>query len=359
MDQLVLATRETSASAKAGPPPIQLVNEYLTRLKGRTQLLERAGDQSVPLRQRMKLHRMMADELDELFVVGAGHLKYAMDDVGEAEADGPSFTTLLGEIDARAGLAASYLHESWRDRLQPELAERCGVAVVRRDQLTNEQRVHLKQRFLQDAWPLLTPWVVDQAHPFPRLRNRGLNLALSLERRDERLGHRAAFAVLAIPPGLRRFVEVSTASAKGSIFILLEDFIAMHVHLLFPALHIKECSLFRVTWAGLQSIAVEGRAKASSPKRRAPTLRRRERGRPVRLELTGQASSENEALLLRSLGLGPGDVYRVDGPFDIAGLCGICGQRPTCVRCDAAAVTAEAWVLTDTLACTGAEQAGR
>ena len=48
MAHLVLATRETNA-AKAGHPPIQLVNEYLTRLKSRKQILERAGIPSVPL----------------------------------------------------------------------------------------------------------------------------------------------------------------------------------------------------------------------------------------------------------------------------------------------------------------------
>jgi polyphosphate kinase len=340
MAHLALATRETNASAEAGPSPIQFANEYLTRLKSRNQLLERVGDPSVPLHQRIKLYRMMADELDDLFMVGAGHLKSAMDVGHDADADGPLCSTLLGEIRAHAGTAASHLHESWRDRLQPELADRCGVSLVRRDQLTDEQRAHLKQRFLQDAWPLLTPLVVDQAHLFPRLRNRGLSLALLLERRGERVGHRAAFAVLAIPTGLGRFVEVTPTSAEGSIFILLEDLIAMHVHLLFPGLQVKECSLFRVTWAGSKSVTVEGEVKVV-PKRRAPTYGRRERGRPVRLELTRQASSENEALLRHSLGLGSEDVYRVDGPFDVAGLCGICGHRPMCVRCAAAQVTAE------------------
>src|SRR5439155_4094952 len=43
-------------------------------------------------------------------------------------------------------------------------------------------------------------------------------------------------------------------------------------------------------------------------------------GRAVRLEVDPSMSAEGRDLLMREVGLGPSDVYTVDGPLDLGGL---------------------------------------
>ena len=52
-----------------------------------------------------------------------------------------------------------------------------GQAAVARDEQT---RAQLSARFPERIFPVLTPFVVDPAHPFPFLSNLSLNLAVEL-----------------------------------------------------------------------------------------------------------------------------------------------------------------------------------
>ena len=88
---------------------------------------------------------------------------------------------------------------------------------------------------------MLTPLVVDPAHPFPYISGLSLNLAVMVA--DPETGGDASFARVKVPPLLPRFLD---ASAQHR-FVPLEDVIAAHLDELFAGMDVLEHHAFRVT----------------------------------------------------------------------------------------------------------------
>ena len=55
--------------------------------------------------------------------------------------------------------------------------------MLRWEELTEEGRNHANSFYQREVDPLLTPMTIDPAHPFPRVLNKALCLALLLRRK--------------------------------------------------------------------------------------------------------------------------------------------------------------------------------
>src|SRR5205807_9235813 len=94
--------------------------------------------------------------------------------------------------------------------------------------------------------------------------------------------------------------------------------IAAHLHLLFPGMDVESVNAFRVTPNA--DLSVEEDEADDLLVAIEMELRRRRFGRAVRLEVDVATTPEVSELLLRELDLGPEDLYKVEGPLDLAGL---------------------------------------
>jgi polyphosphate kinase len=102
-------------------------------------------------------------------------------------------------------VAAQY--RCWNDQLLPELASTAS-ACCNGMSLSEEQRAMARAYFQREVDPLLTPITIDPAHPFPRVLNRALCLAMLLRAKRRSSGpavlgvlDRAARAAPLRPPG--------------------------------------------------------------------------------------------------------------------------------------------------------------
>jgi polyphosphate kinase len=189
--------------------------------------------------------------------------------------------------------------------------------VVAPADLSSEQREAARRHFVRSVFPALTPLALDPGHPFPRLRMRALNLAVSLQRREGRQRRRSGpplLAVILVPAALPRVVRLPSAS--GDVCALLEEIIAACAGELFPGHAVGEIAVFRVTRGGSPG-GQDGDAEQPPP----AMARGRRRGErcALRLEIASSASRELEAALAGALELEPRDVHRVHGfPIDEA-----------------------------------------
>ena len=89
-------------------------------------------------------------------------------------------------IDGCTGGVRDRLHQfnndqasCWNDRLVPEL-KRAGISVLAWKQLRKPDREFVIKFFQEQVDPLLTPVTLDPSHPFPRVLNKALCLAVLL-----------------------------------------------------------------------------------------------------------------------------------------------------------------------------------
>jgi polyphosphate kinase len=191
--------------------------------------------------------------------------------------------------------------------------EREGIVVRGLKDLTEADRRHLRDVFLREVFPVLTPLAIDPGHPFPHLLNKSLNLAVLLQRPREA---EKLFAVVQVPAVLPRFVALP--AERGHVFTPLETVIRMHLPDLFPGMELEHATVFRVTRNSEYEIdddEVEDLLKAIEEE-----VRKRRRGDAVRLEIEADAPPEVEQFLTGALDLDPSDVYPIPGLLDLTGL---------------------------------------
>jgi polyphosphate kinase len=357
-------SRRPTAAIRPAPPDLASARLFLNRelswLEFNGRVLEEARDPTVPIVERLKFLSIVASNLDEFFMVRVAGLKQQLSgNVAETPPDGLTAAEQLAAISQRTHAMVAEQYRIWRDEVAPGLASLAGVRLLRPGVLNAEQRALIIATFSREVWPVLTPLAVDSGHPFPTLRNRSLNLAISLQREKGKvLPRRNIIAVVQVPAVLPRLFELppgvdgpaSAAGERGNgaepapgvgggsnvvglptaaapsrfSFILLEDIIAMHAGDLFPGFRVVGCNAFRVTRNF--DLSIDEDEADDLLKTIQKELRRRERGSAVRLEIAHETPAEVVHFLRTALRLEPDDIYLVDGPLHLADLAPIAAR---------------------------------
>ena len=169
-------------------------------------------------------------------------------------------------------------YNCWNDQLRPEMAER-GIRVLTVDQLDADVRAYVDNYCERELDPLLTPVTVDPAHPFPRVINKALCVALLLRRR--RRSSLTYTGVVTVPRALPRLVRLPS---EGTIdFVFLADLVMYHAARMYHGYDIVSAAAFRVTRnSNLYLQEEESRNLLESVR---AELHNRRKGDAVRLEI--------------------------------------------------------------------------
>jgi polyphosphate kinase len=293
------------------PSPARYLNRELSWLDFNERVLTLAEDAALPLLERAKFLAIFSNNLDEFYQVRVAGLKdQAAAGLAQSGPDGMSPVEQLKAVRDRVVDHVRRQTSAFVDDVAPALAT-CGIRLSDWQSLDDGDRAYLVDVFERRIFPVLTPLAVDPGHPFPHISDLSLNLALIVQDPDT---NDRRFARVKVPPLLPRFVVLP----DGERFVPLEQLIAAHLPRLFPGMDIECHFSFRVTRNAdltldedeaddlLAAVEIE--------------LRRRRRGRAVRLEIDAGMSDEVLELLLRELDLDGHDVYRIAGPLDLGGL---------------------------------------
>ena len=289
----------------------RFLNRELSWLDFNERVLALAEDESQPLLERAKFLAIYSTNLDEFFQVRVAGLKdqLAAGLPGTAR-DGMSPLDQLRTIRQRVNEQLQRLSSVFLAKVAPALAD-AGIRLSDWESLDDDDRAYLVEVFERRIFPVLTPLAVDPGHPFPHISDLSLNLAVIVL--DTVTGERR-FARVKVPQLLDRFVVMP----DGERFVPLEQVIAAHLDRLFPGM-VTECHFpFRVTRNADLTLDEEEADDLLAAVE--IELRRRRRGRAVRLEIDTNMTDEVRDLLMRELQLSPSDVFVVEGPIDLGGL---------------------------------------
>jgi polyphosphate kinase len=294
--------------------PDTYMNRELSWLDFNNRVFSLTGREDFPLLEKTKFLAIWSSNLDEFFQVRVAGLKEQVaHGLRSATPDGLTPGQQLAAI--RADVDAQYQEVSKRflSEVAPALAKE-GIVLSDYSTIDDDDREFLDRQFAELVFPVVTPLAVDPAHPFPYISNLSLNLAIFVRNPETTL---TRFARVKIPPILPRFVVLP----DGERFIPLEQVIAAHLDALFPGMEVLGHHVFRVTRnADFEVEEDEGGDLLMSIE---SELTQRRFGRVVRLEVHPDMPDDVLDLLMREMGATEDDVYRVDGPLDLAGLWGV------------------------------------
>lgn len=292
--------------------PSLYFNRELSWLKFNERVLEEAADLSHPLLERLKFLSIFASNLDEFFMIRVAGLKEQLAaGIHELPEDGLTPAQTLEQISIQVHDAVQRHSQLLNDDVMPALRKK-GIRIRHYTSLTMEQRDELRVHFKEKVFPVLTPLAVDPSHPFPQLRNLGLNLLVEL--RDPNNKKERKIAVLPLPALVGRFIRIP-GSTKADC-ILLEDLISQHLDLLFPNMNIVSANCFRITRnADMDLSEAEADDLLKLIERE---LRKRRLGTLIRMEVSDKMPPENRKFLQDITGLKERTIYDISGPLDVA-----------------------------------------
>jgi polyphosphate kinase len=294
--------------------PARFSNRELSWLAFNQRVLEEAENERHPLLERLRFVAISANNLDEFYSVRvAGLVGQDRAGVVTQSPDGLTPAQQLAAIHDRASSLIAGQQRSWQ-ALRARLRE-AHLNVVDRPDLTDADREWLEEWFMDRVFPVLTPLAVDPAHPFPFISNLALCLVFKLVREEDGGTMRA---LLPLPPQVQRFIRLPSRRGAGAMrFVLLEDVILLFLDRLFPGFIMAESGLFRL----IRDTDVEFEEEAEDLVRSYESaLKRRRRGRAIRLSVTANTPSDILDFVAEELDAPRSEVFVVDGLLALSDL---------------------------------------
>ena len=277
-------------------------------------VLEEAEDPTNPLLERVKFLAITASNLDEYVEIRqAGLMQRIEDGYREPGYDGlrpdESLDALTREI--HSFVTAQYA--CWDKRLLPEMRNQ-GIRLLDWNELDEDTQAYAQNYFQREVDPLLTPISIDPAHPFPRVLNKALCLALLL-RAKRRSSSPLVLGVVTVPRALPRFVRLPAKDGNFD-YLLLQDLIAQNLGGMYRGYEVQAYTAFRVTRnSNLYFEEEEARSLLESIR---VELHNRRKGDAVRLEIEAGAHAEIVERLRTNFELEEDQVFRGEGPVNLS-----------------------------------------
>jgi polyphosphate kinase len=282
------------------------------RFNGR--VLEEAQDKTNPLLERVKFLAITASNLDEFVEIRiAGTLQRIEDGYTEPGFDGltPQQTLDFVVRDMHDFVRDQY--RCWTEDLRPALYKN-GVRVLEWDKVDQTAREQALLFYQREVDPLLTPITIDPAHPFPRVLNKALCLALLLRRKRKGTAG-PVLGVVTVPRALPRLVPLSSGRDTHD-FVFLHDLIEHNAAGMYRGYEILSKAAFRVTRnSNLYFQEEESRSLLDSVR---SELHNRRKGDVVRLEIEEGADVEIVDRLTMNFELDDTQIFRTNGPVNLS-----------------------------------------
>jgi len=291
-------------------------NSYIDRdlswLDFNTRVLELAENQDLPLLERVKFLAIYSSNLDEFFMVRVASLKRKIEyGSNERLISGMTPRELLSVIHQKVRELQERVLFLLEKDLKPTLAAQ-GIKRVRWDSLSESEKAPLTELFIKEIFPVLTPLGSDPTHPFPHIS--GLSLNLGIIGRTAENGEEQ-FVRVKVPSNVSRMVRINEIDNS---YILIEDLIAEHLHILLPGAKIEEIYFFRVTRN--QDLEFDEDDAEDLLETLEEELSRRKFGSAVRLEVESGVATRLLDKLVEELEISTSEVFTQNPPLDLTFL---------------------------------------
>ena len=296
--------------------PSLYINRELSYLYFIERVLAQARDERHPLLERMRFLAISATILDEFFMIRVSGLQQQVAaDLPNPVPDAMTPEEQLARIHDRTGEFLARQREVLEKTLLPALREE-RINLIPYARLRKKEKQELRELFIREILPVLTPLAIDPSHPFPHISNLSLNLLVVIADNS-----RKVMARLKVPTTIGRFLRLSDVGAgqngqrPETRLVRVEEVIAANLDELFPGKEIAASYVFQVTRNA--DFVIEEDEAADLLQAIEDELESRWFGQSIRLVVTEGMPEELREWLAANLEIEPGAVYAVPEPIGL------------------------------------------
>ena len=303
------------------------VNRELSWIEFNYRVLSEARDKSIPLFDRLKFLSITASNLDEFYMVRVAslkdmvHAKYAKKDIA-----GLTAKEQLEKISEKTHQLVDVQYSTYNRSLVPALKQNGLRIVMEHEDLTRDEAAFADEYFHKNVYPVLTPMAFDSSRPFPLIRNKTLNIAALLKKKNEKEAE-LEFAMVQVPSVIPRIVELPEEKDENGetqrVVILLEEIIERNMQSLFLNYDIVASHPFRIMRNADFSLDEEEAVDLLEEIQKQ--LKKRQWGEAIRLEVESGMDKRLLKIIKKELNIEPENIYEIDGPLDLTVLMKIYG----------------------------------
>ncbi len=292
------------------------INRELSWLEFNARVLDEAADKGTPLLEKLKFLAIFSSNLDEFVMVRLAGIRQQVSGKSVAGYDPKA---LLTQLRTRIRTLVKRQYNYFSKNAKPALTKH-GIELVSYQDLNRNQQLRMRKYFDREIYPVLTPIGVDPSHPFPRLRNLGLQILVRLMKKDDT---HEAFAIIEVPDIIPRFIRVDNRAGRN-LFITAEDLISANLETLITGCTIRESGCFRITRD--MDFFFDEDSVADLLSELQIELQKTAKRKVIRMEIASKMTIKSRRWLQKNLDVEPENIYTFPEILDLKGLFNLIGQ---------------------------------
>ncbi|VAW10417.1 Polyphosphate kinase [hydrothermal vent metagenome] len=287
---------------------IKTTNQYINReiswLRFNERVLQESGDKNVPLIERLRFLGIFSNNLDEFFKVRYATVKRIViaGKTGKSVLGGEKAKDLLKQITETVIKQQTESLVILKD-IEAEL-ENENIFIINETELGEGQKEFVKNYFLQKVSPQLVIIILNELTKFPTLKDTAAYLAVKMlilggqeaDKKEKR------YALIEVPKGIDRFIELPKEGDKSYI-IILDDLIRYCLRNIFSMFEYESISAYMIKITRDAELDIDNDLSKSFIDKISSSVEHRKVGDPVRFVYDKNIGADTLGFLKDKMGI--------------------------------------------------------
>ena len=261
-------------------------------------VLQEAGDETVPLKERIRFLGIFSSNVDEFYRVRVATLRRMIQLGSKANMHLESSPeTILEEISFKVTNQQNQFARTWK--IITEELKTQHIFILNEQQLNKEQQEFVLSYFSNYVRSNIVPLMIENLSEFPILNDKSIYLACKLSKADGSVHQR--FALVSVPR-LPRFI-ILPPKENANYLILLEDIIRFCLPQIFSFFGYDTFSSNIIKVTRDAEIDIDNDISTSLIQKIERGLKNRKKGKPVRFVYDKEIDKELLNYLIKRMGL--------------------------------------------------------
>ncbi|MBT8185189.1 MAG: polyphosphate kinase 1 [Eudoraea sp.] len=285
----------------------EYINREISWLSFNARVLQESADPDVPLIERLRFLGIFSNNLDEFFKVRYATVKRIVEagKQGKSVLGGEKAKDLLEEI-TKIVIEQQEESQILLQNIEKELKQQ-NIFLIDETEVSEAQEEFLKSYFIQNVSPVLMTIILNDLAKFPLLKDTAAYLAVKMTLVDEEIVRgkkekEVRYALIEIPKGIDRFIELPKEGNKNYI-IILDDLIRYSLRSIFNMFSYESISAHMIKITRDAELDIDNDLSKSFIEKISSSVEHRKIGDPVRFVYDQSISADTLVFLKEKMNI--------------------------------------------------------